>query len=151
MIIVSACLLGCNCRYDGANNYIEALDKLVNNNMVISMCPEQEGGLPTPRTPCEKIRGGNIIITKNKEDKTLEFTRGAQICLEKIDIKNIDLAILKARSPSCGFGEIYNGLFEGKLIPGNGIFADLLNKNGIEIFNENNFHESGIISSLIHK
>jgi len=151
MIIVSACLTGCNCRYDGKNNYIEAIDILINKGLVVRVCPEQEGGMPTPRVPCERIKGTNIILNKNNEDKTKEFILGAKRCIEKIKNKDINIAILKAKSPSCGYGKIYNGKFEGKLIPGKGIFAELLNNEGVEIFNEENFLESEIIKLEINK
>lgn len=135
MILVSACLAGINCKYSGGNNYDEKVFNMVKNGEAIPICPEQLGGLPTPRVPAEiKIIDGNRhVINKNGDDVTENFERGAKEILDlakKLDIKK---AVLKSRSPSCGKGKIYDGSFEGNVIPGNGILAQLLIDNGIEV------------------
>lgn len=135
MIFVSACLAGINCKYSGGNNYDEKIFNMVKDGKAIPICPEQLGGLPTPRVPAEikVIDGTRHVVTSEGTDVTENFERGAQEVLDlakKLDIKR---AILKSRSPSCGKGEIYDGNFEHNIIPGNGVLADLLIKNGIEI------------------
>lgn len=132
-ILVSGCLLGLNCKYDGGNNYKEEIDEFLKDYDVIPICPEIMGGLPTPRVSAEKIE--DKVITKDGEDVTKQFRKGAEECLflaKKYDIKK---ALLKSKSPSCGFGKIYDGTFTHTIIDGNGITAELLNDNGIEIIN----------------
>ena len=139
MIFVSACLAGINCKYNGGNNYNENIFNMVKEGKAIPVCPEQLGGLSTPRIPAEIkiIDGAKHVITSEGKDVTKNFERGAKEVLDlakKLDIKK---AILKSRSPSCGKGEIYNGNFEEKVIPGNGILAELFIKNGIEVISSN--------------
>lgn len=136
-ILVSACLLGCNCRYDSKTQNKNLKNYLPGNYCIIPFCPEQAGGLSTPRIPCEII--DNQVINKVGEDKTKEFLKGAEETLNICKLLNIKTAILKSKSPSCGFGEIYDGSFSNKIINGNGITSDLLFKNSIKIYNENNF------------
>ena len=130
-IFVSACLLGENCKYSGGNNYSEAVKKFVEGHEVISMCPEVEGGLPIPRTPAEIVNG--VITTRDGECVDKEFRTGAKKVLDILLSKNVELAILQSRSPSCGVGKIYDGSFSGTLIDGNGVFAQLLIDNGIKV------------------
>ena len=135
MIFVSACLAGINCKYSGGNNYDEKVFNLVKEGKAIPICPEQLGGLPTPRIPSEIkiIDGIRHVVNAEGNDVTEKFERGAQEILDlakKLDIKK---AILKSKSPSCGYGEIYDGTFQGNVVPGNGVLADLLIKNGIEV------------------
>lgn len=141
MYLVSACLAGLNCKYDGGNNYNEDIMKLVKNGEAILVCPEQLGGLATPRFPSEvKNENGKRNVINNKgEDVTKNYERGAQETLELAKRLNIKKAILKARSPSCGCGLIYDGTFTKTKVEGNGITAQLLLDNGFEIFNEENF------------
>ena len=136
-ILVSACLLGCKCRYDGKLQQKNIAKFFSNDYCLIPFCPEQAGGLPTPRIPCE-IKNKKTF-NKIGEDKTTEFYKGAEETLNICKIFNIKLAILKSKSPSCGFGEIYNGNFTNTLIAGNGVTANLLYENGLNIYNENNF------------
>ncbi len=133
-ILVSACLLGFPCRYDGASKQNEVIDKLKERFELIPVCPETLGGLPTPRPPAE-IRDGQVV---NKEgfDVTKEYALGALKTLELAKKHNITRAILKERSPSCGKGKIYDGSFSGTLTDGNGITAELLLKNGITVLGE---------------
>lgn len=138
-ILVSSCLLGCKCRYDGNLQKINIFNYLKENYCLIPFCPEQAGGLPTPRIPSEIVKGK--VLNKNNIDCTKEFTNGANEALKICELFNISYAILKSKSPSCGFGEIYDGSFSGNLITGNGITGDLLYKNNIKILNENNFRD----------
>ncbi len=136
-IMVSACLLGVNCKYNGKNNYHEELIEYLKDKAVIPICPEIYGGLPTPRVPSEIL--GKKVLNKEGLDVTDNFRRGAEESLKLAKKFNVKKAILKAKSPSCGFGNIYDGTFSDHLIPGNGITAELFKQNGIEILTENNF------------
>ena len=133
-LIVSACLLGENCKYNGGNNFTQKVAELRDKFNLIPICPECFGGLPIPRVPNEIINGR--AISKNGEDFTKEYEDGAEKSLYIANESNCCYAVLKERSPSCGFGKIYDGTFSGTLIDGNGITADLLDKNGIRIFGE---------------
>jgi uncharacterized protein YbbK (DUF523 family) len=133
-IIISACLAGVNCKYNGQNNYNQKIMNIIKNNDVILICPEQLGGLSTPRNPSE-IRGNRVINNCN-EDVTDNYNRGAEEVLRLCKELNIKKAILKSRSPSCGKGIIYDGTFSHKKIQGNGITAALLIKNCIEVLTE---------------
>ncbi len=134
-IIVSACLLGDNCKYDGTNNYNERLANFLADKIVFKVCPEQLGGLSTPRVPSE-IRNGSVF-NKDGDDVSYYFTKGALETLKIAQQNEISMAILKSNSPSCGNSEVYDGTFSGNLVPGEGITAHLLKLNGIEVFNEN--------------
>ena len=130
-IMVSACLLGQNCKYNGGNNYSEKVAEYIKGHEVIPVCPEVEGGLSIPRTPCEIVNG--TVTTSDGESKDREFRTGAEKCLKKAKEMKIDLAILQSRSPSCGVGKIYDGTFTGTLTDGDGIFAKMLMENGIKV------------------
>ncbi len=133
-ILVSACLLGENCKYSGGNNKCDAIIELGKKHKLIPICPECFGGLPIPRVPSE-IKDGRVY-SKNGEDLTAAFEDGAEKSLYVAEESGCQLAILKERSPSCGFGEIYDGSFSGKIIRGNGITAQLLYDHGIAIIGE---------------
>lgn len=133
MILVSACLCGINCKYNGSNNYDEKIFNLVKEGIAIPICPEQLGGLSTPRVPSE-IKN-NRVINKDGVDVTDNFKKGALEVLELCKKLNINKVILKSKSPSCGKGKIYSGDFDGKLVDGNGILTDMLLKNNIEVIN----------------
>lgn len=137
MILVSACLVGLNCKYSGGNNYNEEIFNMVKNGEAIPVCPEQLGGLKTPRVPAEIriINGKRCVITNEGDDVTEQFEKGAKDVLEFAKKLNIKKAILQARSPSCGVGKIYSGNFDGKLVDGNGILAEMLMENGIKVEN----------------
>lgn len=140
MYLISACLAGVNSRYDGGNNENDIILRLVKEGKALLVCPEQLGGLPTPRAACEIVLDKNEerkVINKDGEDKTYNFILGAEETLHIAKKANIKKAILKAKSPSCGYGKIYDGTFSRKLIDGNGITAELLIQNGIEVFTEN--------------
>lgn len=130
-IAVSACLLGENCKYNGGNNYSEKLVDYIKGNDVLSVCPEVMGGLPVPRESAEIVNG--VVSHKDGTSVDKEFRKGAKKALEIVKEENVDLVILQSRSPSCGVNSIYDGSFSGKLISGKGVFADLLQKNGIKV------------------
>jgi uncharacterized protein YbbK (DUF523 family) len=134
MIIVSACLAGVCCRYDGAGKPCEAVVRLVAEGQAIPVCPEQLGGLPTPRQPAEQI--GDKVMRKDGVDVTTEFRRGAQEALKIARQVGAKTAILKARSPSCGSGKVYDGSFTDRLADGNGVFAALCKKEGMDVKTE---------------
>ena len=136
-ILVSACLLGINCKYTGGNNYNEKVIEYLKDKEVIPICPEIMGGLPTPRIASE-IKDGKVY-SKEGVDVTNEFQKGAQETLKLAKLLGAKKALLKAKSPSCGYKKIYDGTFTDTLIDGNGITADLLLKNGIEIITEKDF------------
>ena len=135
-ILVSACLLGVNCRYCGTACPGDGVKDLADRYRLIPVCPEQLGGLPTPRPPAE-LRGGKVI-TASGSDVTEEYCRGAHEALKLAELFGCRCAILKSRSPSCGFGQVYDGTFSGKLVPGSGITASLLHKSGLTVLNEEN-------------
>lgn len=130
-IAVSACLLGENCKYNGGNNYSEKLIEYIKGHEVISICPEVLGGLSIPRETAEIVNG--IVSNKDGTSVDKEFRKGAEIALEIVKEQQVDLVILQSRSPSCGVNTIYDGSFSGKIIPGQGVFASLLQENGIKI------------------
>ena len=133
-IIVSECLAGINCRYDGKNNKNEKVLEFIRNNNCILVCPEQLGGLSTPRIPAEIL--GDKVINKNGEDVTHNFKNGALEALKIAELYNCKKAVLKAKSPSCGSKMIYDGSHTGKLKEGTGITTKLFIENGIEVVNE---------------
>ena len=130
-IMVSACLLGENCKYSGGNNRNEKVLAYVAGHEVIPVCPEVMGGLPTPRVPAEIVQG--VVINREGVNVDHEYRLGAQKALQIAKEKQIDLAILQSRSPSCGPREIYDGTFSGKRISGQGVTAKLLSDNGFAV------------------
>ncbi len=134
VILVSECLLGVHCRYDGGTNEKGWLRDLAREHTLIPACAEQLGGLSTPRPPVEWV--GDRAFNTEGRDCTKEFLRGAEEVLEIAKRYGCELAILKSRSPSCGNGRIYDGTFSGKLIPGYGATARLLKENGIRVMDE---------------
>lgn len=133
-ILVSACLLGVNCKYSGKNNRNENVLRLAEKHTLIPVCPEQLGGLPTPRYPSE-ICGGRVINNIG-EDVTAYYEKGAGEALNIAKLFGCERAVLKARSPECGSKEIYDGTFTKTVIPGKGKTAALLEENGIEVYDE---------------
>lgn len=144
MIIVSACLCGINTKYNGENNLDERVLKLLRDGKAIPVCPEQLGGQSTPRAAHEICKGTGADVLDGKarilgpegDDVTEEFIRGAYETLKIAKECSAKVAILKARSPSCGYGKIYDGEFTGNKIDGNGVTAELLKRNGIMIYTE---------------
>lgn len=133
-ILVSACLLGIGCRYDGKHKADPAVLKLAEKYNLIPVCPEIYGGLPTPRVPSERI--GDRVMMKDGHDVTENYKRGANEALELCRIYGIKTAILKERSPSCGKGAIYDGTFSGTLTERDGVTAELLLSEGIRVLGE---------------
>lgn len=131
-LLVSACLVGENCKYSGGNNYSPAVAALGERYELIPVCPEQLGGLPTPRTPSERV--GDKVLTRDGRDVTDAFRRGAEKVLEIALAQGITRAVLQERSPSCGWERIYDGTFTGTLIPGEGVTAQLLRAHGITVW-----------------
>lgn len=133
-ILVSACLLGVPCRYDGTGIADARVLALAEKHHLIPVCPEQLGGLPTPRPPAE--RHDTRVLTRDERDFTAAFTRGAEETLRLAKLFSCRIAILKANSPSCGSGQIYDGCFCGRLIPGDGLTAALLKQEGLTVLSE---------------
>ncbi len=133
-VAVSACLVGKNTKYNGKNNYNEAVMKYLLDKEYVTICPEVIGGLPTPRVPSE--RKENKVINKIGEDVTINFFDGAQKEIEKLLKENINIIIVKEKSPSCGYKQIYDGTFTNTLTEGNGVFVDLALQNGFIIYTE---------------
>lgn len=127
-IMVSACLLGENCKYDGGNNRNQKVLDFIKGHEVIPVCPEVWGGLSTPRLPSEIVNG--VVTASDGHSVDFEFRSGAQKGLEKAKKENVELVILQSRSPSCGVKQIYDGSFSRKKIDGQGIFASLMTENG---------------------
>ncbi len=149
MILVSACLAGQYCRWDGGTNIIPEIKALVDGGQAVTVCPEVLGGLPTPRRPSERL--GSRIVNSEGEDVTLQFEKGAEAALRICRENCCELAVLKSKSPSCGKGLIHNGLFDGGLCPGSGVTAELLMKNGIGVLTEQEWLEgSPVLPGLPH-
>lgn len=147
MYLVSACLAGINCRYNGKSSEQKEIIELVKEGKAVPVCPELLAGLQTPR-PCSEIINPfsesrkKKVVSKAGQDLSSQFRSGAQKTLAIAKIIEVDQAILKSRSPSCGYNLIYDGTFSGNLVQANGITADLLEANGIKIYNEHNFGQS---------
>lgn len=131
---VSACLLGECCRYDGKSKVNIKVQKFLKGKEYVPVCPEVSGGLPTPRTPCEIVKGR--VLDSGGEDRTQEYVGGAKKVLGICKAEGITTALLKQRSPSCGSKFIYDGTFSGAVIKGEGICAKLLRENGIAVISE---------------
>lgn len=141
-ILVSSCLLGMKVRYDGKDNKQEASiwDEWHKQGRLVAICPEMAGGLPTPRPPAEQ--NGNRVITNTGEDVAQAYQKGAELALALCQKHDIKIAVLKARSPSCGNKEIYDGSFSNKKILGQGVTAALLTQHGVRVFNESEVLEA---------
>lgn len=135
-ILVSACLLGVPCRYDGLSKTQDEILTLGQTHTLVPVCPEQLGGLATPRPPAERI--GQKVFTRNNQEVTDAFSRGANETLRIAKICQCDCAILKEKSPSCGCGTIYDGTFSNTLAKGNGVTAQLLLDHNIPVYGESN-------------
>ncbi len=130
-ILVSACLLGINCKYSGGNNLNPALVEYLEQHEIVPVCPEILGRRPVPRPPVEIVDG--VVREKDGTSRDAEFRKGAEEGLRIAREQRIDLAILQSRSPSCGVRRIYDGSFSGVTIPGQGVFAELLIRNGFKV------------------
>ena len=138
-LLVSACLMGMGCRYDGTNNQLPRLAELMKKHTCIPVCPEVFGGLPTPRPPAE--RQGNKVVNNQGQDVTESFVRGTAEVLRLADLYHCKAALLKERSPSCGSGQIYDGTFSKTLTEGDGLAAQLLKKKGLTVYGESQIGE----------
>ena len=133
-ILVSACLLGCRCRYDGGSKPHPDVVSMAERHELVPVCPEQLGGLATPRPPAERV--GERVLTAAGGDVTEQYRRGAEEALRLCRIMGCQAAVLKERSPSCGSGEIYDGTFSGALTEGDGVTAATLRAVGIPVYGE---------------
>lgn len=136
-IIISSCLLGCDCKYNGGNNANKQVIEFAKGKDVISICPEQMGDLSTPRPPAEIVDG--IVMNVEGENVDAAFKKGVNSAMELIQNKKIDFAILQSRSPSCGVNQIYDGTFSGTLIKGQGLFTKALTSQGIKVIDVEDF------------
>lgn len=144
MKLISACLLGCECRYDGGHNRVGKIEEWLRKGEAIPVCPEQLGGLPTPRCPAEIVGGDGFdvldgrarVVDKEGNDVTEAFIHGAKQALHMAQTAGVRTAILKERSPSCGSSTIYNGTFSKEKRPGMGVTAALLSRHGISVSSE---------------
>ena len=139
-ILVSACLFGMNCKYDGGNNLSEKVRQLKDDHTLILVCPEQLGGLDTPRLPSEIQMESDQkkprVISSDGEDVTEAFVRGAEITLNIAKVHECKLAIMKENSPSCGVKKVYDGTFSEKLVDGSGMTSKMLMAHGIKVISE---------------
>lgn len=139
MILISACLAGKACRYDGQANTVPELQELYEQGGACLICPEVMGGLEIPREPCELQ--GLRIVSQSGRDCTAHYQKGAEAALKAALENGVCLAVLKARSPSCGSRFIYDGSFTHTVIPGDGLTAKLLREHGIRVIDENEWKE----------
>ena len=142
-ILVSACLLGVCCRYDGESKPNADVIKLREKFTLIPICPEVDGDLPTPRTPSERV--GDRVLMRDGRDVTANYVAGAKHALDRAKSFSCVAAVLKARSPSCGSGKIYDGSFSGILTDGDGVAAEMIKKAGVPVYTEDE------IATLIEK
>ena len=133
-ILVSACLLGVYCRYNGERKKMDGIERLMERAELIPVCPEILGGLPTPRPPAERV--GDRVMNREGADVTEAYQRGAEETLRLAELFGAHLALLKERSPSCGKGKIHDGSFQGRIVDGSGVTAELLSSHGISVYGE---------------
>ena len=138
-LLISACLLGCRCRYDGASKPHPLAAALAERHELVPVCPEQLGGLATPRPPAERRSGA--VVTAAELDVTEQYRRGAEEALALCRFFGCKAAVLKERSPSCGHGRIYDGTFTGTLTAGDGVAAELLAAQGLAVYGESQISE----------
>lgn len=135
-ILVSACLLGYETRYDGKSMACQKVMDLAKDNVLIPVCPEQLGGLQTPRNPAERQDDKSLILMNDGTDVSGQYRKGADIAVSIAQMDDVDYCILKANSPSCGCGRIYDGTFSGNKVPGDGVTAEALKKAGFRVITE---------------
>jgi uncharacterized protein YbbK (DUF523 family) len=141
-ILISECLCGVNCKYNGLNNYDPIAKKLLDDGKAIAVCPEVMGGLKTPRVPAEIV--GDKVISKDGEDVTKEYIKGANIALKIALDNDVELAVLQARSPSCGSSYIYDGTYSNTLVKGEGVTTKLLREHGVKVMTIDEFKKNSI-------
>lgn len=130
-VLVSACLLGRNCKYSGGNNYCAAVAEYVRGKAVIEVCPEVQSGMGIPRTPIEIVNG--VLMDRDGNNVDARLRAAVAQALDAIRDEDIDCAILQSRSPTCGVNQVYDGSFTGKLISGSGVFARALQEAGYRV------------------
>ena len=130
-ILVSACLMGENCKYNGGNNYSAAVVEYVKGKQVLPICPEMMAGMGCPRTPIEIVDG--VLMDRNGNNVDAVMREAVAQAMEMIRKENIRCAILQSRSPTCGVNEVYDGSFSGKLVPGSGVLAQALKAVGYQV------------------
>ena len=140
-VLVSACLLGQKCKYNGGDNRSERLLEFLRGHEAIPVCPEVAGGLPIPREPCEIVEG--VVRTRDGQSRDREFREGAARCLSLAQEQGIGLTILQSRSPSCGVRQVYDGSFSGTLREGSGVFASLLLEHGFSVLDVSEIKNDG--------
>lgn len=150
-VLVSACLLGVPCRYDGKSKPCEAVRALGDAYELIPVCPEVLGGLPTPRVPSERCGETETVINREGNDVTEAYRRGAEKALRIAQENGCTVAILKEKSPSCGSGRIYDGTFSGTLRAGDGVTAELLKRHGIRVLGERAPDLCAALDECFHK
>ena len=140
-ILVSACLLGVPCKYSGGSNHVPGMAEALQaaGHALVPVCPEVYGGLPTPRTPAERV--GEKVLARDGRDVTAQYQKGAAAALQLARLTGCTAAVLKANSPSCGCGTIYDGTFSGRKICGSGVTAEVLLADGLAIYNEETYTE----------
>ena len=136
-ILVSACLLGENCKYNGGNNYAPAVAEYLEGREVIAICPEMLAGMGCPRTPIEIVNG--VLMDRDGNNVDAAMRNAVEKAMDTIRVENIQCAILQSRSPTCGVNQVYDGSFSGKLIPGSGIFAQALKDAGFQVLDAEDF------------
>jgi uncharacterized protein YbbK (DUF523 family) len=137
-VLVSACVLGCNCKYNGRNNRNEAVIEYLKGKEVLSICPEMLANMPIPR-PCAEIVD-EVVMDDKGNNVDSDYRKAVALALEKVEGEKIDLAILQSRSPTCGVNNIYDGTFTGKLISGQGLFAKALITKGYPVKDAEDFN-----------
>ncbi|PWJ52029.1 DUF523 domain-containing protein [Faecalicatena contorta] len=137
-VLVSACVLGCNCKYNGRNNRNEAVMEYLKGKEVLSICPEMLANMPIPRTCAEIVDG--VVMDDKGNNVDSDYRKAVALALEKIEGERIDLAILQSRSPTCGVNNIYDGTFTGKLVSGQGLFAKALIAKGYPVKDAEDFN-----------
>lgn len=138
-VLVSAYLLVENCKYNGGNNYNQAVIDFVSDKQVLSVCPEVAGGLPTPREPVEIVDGSVQDANGTSYDRA--FQLGITNTLERLEGQEIEMAILQSRSPFCGVNQIYDGTFSGQKVAGSGLFAQALKERGYQVVDAEDINE----------
>ena len=138
-ILVSACLLGVNCRYNGSGGYLQDISELMQLAHLVPVCPEILGGLPTPRPPAERM--GERVVTCEGGDVTAQYMRGAEESVKLAKLYGAQLALMKERSPSCGQGQVYDGTFTKTLVEGDGLTARALKDLGIPVYGESEIEQ----------
>ena len=135
-MLISACFLGVDCKYSGGNNALgdKIIAELMEKYRLVPVCPESYGGLPSPRLPSERV--GERVLAKDGADVTEQYKKGAAAALRLAKLFGCKIALMKERSPSCGHDSIYDGSFTGRVVPGDGVAAELLKQNGVTVCGE---------------